>query len=356
MPQCKGTVISTGKPCTNDAGGGNGEYCGHHCKCAVRVLGGLKRCNATFRLGSTLCQKHFEAERRSAEKAAAKAAATKTKARAVDGVARTSVEGVVCPQVDAKVLVPQGAQKNVPTKPNALTAPDIQTGKLKATSAKVKVYTSFEEASEIRSALRVGIRESSSSLRRRYQEKQPDACGYTGRSIAFSNLEVEHVVECQMGAFVLANCDDAELRSRMRAVNLGLPGEVKNSVLRPIFATHNADANLTFTDHALNMAKEGPIEKALRALQYGSAPERSLQNELAMTLERSPVDFLQAKSDIIAQNVVRKMRSAEDDYQAAMQLVSESDFPNVQGSRRKLIGMYHHLADDMSCLFETLHV
>ena len=54
---CQAIVKSTGKPCTNDAIGGNGEFCGIHCKCPVRNLLGLK-CGEKFFPGFQLCQKH----------------------------------------------------------------------------------------------------------------------------------------------------------------------------------------------------------------------------------------------------------------------------------------------------------
>ena len=54
---CQAIVKSTGKPCTYDAIGGNGEFCGIHCKCPVRNLLGLK-CGEKFFPGFQLCQKH----------------------------------------------------------------------------------------------------------------------------------------------------------------------------------------------------------------------------------------------------------------------------------------------------------
>jgi hypothetical protein len=58
---CQAIVKSTAKPCTNDASGGNGEFCGKHCKCTARNVLGLK-CGDKVLPGFRLCQKHHQSK------------------------------------------------------------------------------------------------------------------------------------------------------------------------------------------------------------------------------------------------------------------------------------------------------
>ena len=238
-------------------------------------------------------------------------------------------------------------------------------------AGKARVYVAVPGESRapaaIRSQMAKALREPSASLRRRCSAR-PDrsVCGYSGRQLAFDRgdaaaarlpqAEVEHVIEGQMDGHVLAYCANPELCRRLRAVDLSLPGWVRKSVFAPHYATHNADINLTFADHGMNMAKEGPVAEALGRLDRGEALPRPLDGLIALALERA--GWGDAEASRAARAVRDALRGAEGAYVAQLEGVGpgEPAFQLVQGSTAPLVAMYGAIAEDFGQLFESMGI
>ena len=535
---CQGTVISTGRPCTNDAAGGNGEFCGQHCKCSARNSLGLK-CGDKFLPGFKLCQKHHKAalaeldkkekhaektkedakcaravadaakkngsknaaalERKAktkeagtekAEAKAKKAAEAMEKAAALfpkqppppaplkpalstlasiladaiyDGITVSSVNDLIVHEnenagatllhvaawngrVDLiEKLIEVGADVHAqaletkssplhwavqnnqfeavsllrkrgadPAMKNALgrspwddafifepatdcsrvsarmheamiVRGDVRfnsterngSRRLESLPGKTRVYAKIPGSMEaIRSAYTGAIRDKTLRFNRGAVRSDRERCSYTGKPLAYDHAgvesglklaEVEHIIEGQMAAFVVVHCDNVHLKQRLKGVELSLPGFVRDGVFRPHYRVHNADANIAFTDHSLNMKKKGFVESCLNVLAGGGTLERDFREELAVKVQKrnagrnAPPAMSEEEASLFARNVTAHLRHAEDAYSSALGSVGqegeEKAFSNVEkADRPKLLRMYADMSDEMGQLFGALRV
>ena len=251
-----------------------------------------------------------------------------------------------------------------------------------ARRAKIRVYVAVpgegRRPEAIRSQMLDLLRQPAASLRRHCQDTRPDrfVCGYTGRSLAWERrdvrpglpqADVEHIIEGQMDGHVLAYCDDAELRKRLRLLDTGvtLPhGFVRSTVFAPHYRIHNSDLNLTFADHSLNMCKKGPVMAALTRLDAGRALERPLQALMTASLTGwlapggvpAEAALDEDAASKLAARICARMRDVEGPYCAALEAVGPDDaaIAGVQGSVQPLVAMYAAIAEEMGQLYGAL--
>jgi len=244
-----------------------------------------------------------------------------------------------------------------------------------ASPPKARVYTKIPASMEdVRIAYQSAIRDKSLRLNRGAVRSDRDRCSYTGKPLTYKRAEVEsrlplseveHIIEGQMAAFVALHCDNDHLKQRLKGVNLSLPGFIRDGVFGPHYRVHNADANIAFTDHGLNMKKEGFIKSCLDKLADGGTLERDFRDELAVKVQKQAAGrnatpaLSEEEASKFARNVSAHMRHAEDSYRSAFDSIGQEDpfFSNAQkADRDKLVRMYKDMSEDMGQLFGALRL